>query len=74
MKVIFILIWEPKQNVITLKRYLEFETIKYTKIFTTYIQIQPQSNNIRINLIVDHLKMSNKIKTQDMGGHLKIRI
>jgi len=35
------LIWEPKQDVITLKRYLEFETIKYTKIFTAYIQIQP---------------------------------
>ena len=40
MEGIFILIWEPKQNVITLKRYLEFGTIKYTKIFTSYIQIQ----------------------------------
>jgi len=41
LKVIFILIWEDKQNVITLKRYLEFETIKYIKISTAYIQIQP---------------------------------
>ena len=27
---------------------------------------------MRINLIAGHLKMFNKIKMQDMGGHLKI--